>query len=282
LNVTRCATPDYYDANLEIQVDAPPTLTLEADATLCSGNPVTLTAIDGYDPADRTYDFLWTNAAGQVFGDENSNSITVDEESIYTVEVSFRVPDGLTDDEAALFETCPATAEVFVGPAFEFDINQDAQEVCYEDVVVTFAPDTPVTGEWYYEQDQNGTPVLIGEFFELALDISTLPGAGNYEVIFITQDPILDGCTVEKRVDLIVNELPLFAAVQTNPATDCATADGGFEISMQADAVSLLIQETGETFTNVVSGDVFPIPNLLPGIYTIEAENQFGCITLLR
>ena len=165
LNVTRCATPDYYDANLEIQVDAPPTLTLEADATLCSGNPVTLTAIDGYDPADRTYDFLWTNAAGQVFGDENSNSITVDEESIYTVEVSFRVPDGLTDDEAALFETCPATAEVFVGPAFEFDINQDAQEVCYEDVVVTFAPDTPVTGEWYYEQDQNGTPVLIGEFF---------------------------------------------------------------------------------------------------------------------
>lgn len=278
LNVTRCATPDYYDASLEIQVDAPPTLTLEADATLCSGNPVTLTAIDGYDPTEGIYDFLWTNAAGQVFGDENSNSITVDEESIYTVEVSFRVPDGLTTEEAALFETCPATAEVFVGPAFEFDINQDAQEVCYEDAVVTFAPDTPVTGEWYYEQDQNGTPVLIGEFFELALDISTLPGAGNYEIIFITQDPILDGCTVEKRVDLIVNELPLFAAVQTNPATDCTTADGGFEISMQADAEIVLIQETGETFTNVLSGDVFPIPNLLPGIYTIEAENQFGCI----
>ncbi|TFV93241.1 hypothetical protein E4S40_13345 [Algoriphagus kandeliae] len=277
LNVTRCATPDYYDASLEIQIDAPPTLTLESDITLCSGNPVELTAIEGYDPSEGLYDFLWTNSAGQVFGDENSNTITVDEESIYTVQVTYRLPDGLSDEEAALFETCPATAEVFVGPAFEFDINQDAQEVCYEDFVINFAPDTPISGEWYFEQNQDGNPVLIGEFFELALNVSSLPGPGNYEIIFITEDPILDGCTVEKRVDLIVNELPLFTATQSSPATDCSTADGGFEISIQGNANTVTIQETGDIFNNVNAGDVIPVPDLLPGVYTIEAENNFGC-----
>lgn len=277
LNVTRCATPDYYDASLEVQVDAPPTLTLESDITLCSGNPVTLTAIDGYDPSEGTYVFLWTNAAGQVFGDENSNTITVEEESIYRVEVTYRIPDELSDEEAALFETCPATAEVFVGPAFEFSINQDAQEVCFEDQVINFAPDTPISGEWYYERNQDGNPVLIGEYFELALNINSLPGPGNYEIIFITEDPILEGCTVEKRVDLIVNELPLFTASQTNPASDCTTPDGAFEISMQANANTVTIQETGEIFNNVNAGDVIPLSNLLPGIYTIEAQNDFGC-----
>ncbi|HCB45942.1 MAG: hypothetical protein CL554_19610 [Algoriphagus sp.] len=277
LNVTRCATENYFVDSLQIQVDAPPTLTLESDATLCSGTPVVLTAIDGYDPAEGLYDFQWTNAAGQVFGDQNSNTITVDEESIYTVVVSYRIPDGLSDDEIALYETCPATAEVFVGPAFEFDINQDAQEVCFEDVLVNFTPDTPISGEWYYERDQDGNRVLLGEFFELELFVNTLPGPGNYEIIFITEDPILEGCQVEKKVDLIVNELPLFTVVQTTPATDCTTADGSFEITMQANAATVTVQETGEVFTNVNAGDVIAVNNLLPDVYTIEAENVFGC-----
>src|SRR5690606_19926275 len=140
LRVDRCGDPTYFEATTEILVEAPPELTLADDATLCAGNPVTLTAIDGYDPAEGLYDFEWTNAAGQVFGDENSNEITVDEESIYTVIVSYRLPDGLSDDEALLYETCPATAEIFVGPAFEFDLTQTADEVCYEEMSVIFAP----------------------------------------------------------------------------------------------------------------------------------------------
>lgn len=277
LDVTRCATENYFYDSMEIQVDAPPVLTLESDATLCSGSPVTLTAIDGYDPAEGLYDFLWTNAAGQVFGDENSNSITVEEESIYTVSVSYRLPEGLSDDEALLYETCPSDAEVFVGPAFEFDINQDAQEVCYEETLVTFAPDTPISGEWFYELNEDGNRVSLGEYFELELTVTTLPSAGNYQIIFVTEDPILEGCVVEKKVDLIVNELPLLTAVQTTPATDCTTADGSFEITMQANASIVTIQETGEVFSSVSAGDIIPVSNVLPGVYTIEAVNDFGC-----
>src|SRR5690606_33263856 len=236
LRVDRCGDPTYYEAEGEIEVVSPPVLTLDSDATLCAGNPVTLTTIDGSDPADGLYDSQWTNAAGPVLGDKNSNSIEVTEESIYTVEVSFRVPAGLPDDEALVFETCPASAEVFVGPAFEFDLTQTATEVCFEETSVTFAPNTPITGQWFYDLNESGTRVPLGEFFELELFINTLPGPGKYEIIFVTEDPILEGCIIEKKLDLLVNELPILTAVQTSPATDCTTADGAFEITLQGDA----------------------------------------------
>ena len=51
------ATIDYFNASTEIIVDAPPTLTLPDAATLCAENPVTLTAIDGYDPTEGLYNF---------------------------------------------------------------------------------------------------------------------------------------------------------------------------------------------------------------------------------
>lgn len=277
LRVDRCGDADYYEESTEILVQAPPELTLADDATLCSGTPVTLTAIEGYDPAEGLYDFQWTNAAGQVFGDENSNEITVEDESIYTVKVNYRLPDGLTEEEAAQYESCPATAEIFVGPAFEFEITPSEDEVCYGEVTVNFVPDTPISGEWFYTLDGDTARTSLGEFFELELAVNTLPGPGQYEIIFVTTDPILAGCTVEKKVDLLVNELPLFTAVQTTPAADCAAADGAFEITMQGAAETLTIVETGDTYNNVLSGNSISVADLLPGIYTIKATNSTGC-----
>lgn len=277
LRVDRCGDPEYFRSEGEILVEAPPELTLPDAATLCAETPVTLTAIDDYDVADSLFNFQWTDAAGQVFGDQNSNSITVDQESIYTVEVSYKLPAGLSPDEALLFETCPSTAEIFVGPAFEFELTQTADEVCYEEVSVIFAPDTPIEGEYFYTLDGDPTRVSLGTFFELDLAITNLPGPGLYEIIFVTQDPILDGCTVEKTLPLLVNELPLLTAVQTNPATDCTSQDGSFEINMQGDAVTVTVLETSQVFNDVASGDVLIVQNLDPGVYTIEAENSTGC-----
>jgi hypothetical protein len=278
LRVDRCGDPNYGGIlSTEILVQAPPTLTLADDLTLCANSPVTLTAIDRYNVGDSLYNFLWTNAAGVVFGDNNSNQISVDEQSIYTVIVKYKLPAGLSADEALLYETCPSTRDVFVGPAFQFDLTQTATEVCFEETSVVFAPDTPITGKWFYELNGNPTRIDLGEFFELELFINTLPGPGDYEIIFVTEDPILAGCTIEKKLSLLVNELPLLTAAQTTPATDCTTADGAFEITMQADAQTVTVMETGESFTNVTSGQVLPWAGLLPGIYSIQAENSFGC-----
>lgn len=273
LRVDRCAEVGYYTASGEINVLAPPTLTLADDVTLCAGTPVILTAIEGYDPVEGLYDFQWVNAAGQIFGDTDANSITVDQESIYTVTVTYR------ESTTPGASSCPAVRSVFAGPAFEFEINQSADEICFEDTVVRFGPDTPISGEWYYTRNGDPTRVLIGEFFELELRINRqLPGPGTYEIFFLAEDPILPGCNIEKRADLIVHELPALTAAQTSPASTCIAADGSFVITMQAAASTVTITGTTFSFTNVAAGDVLPpVTGLEAGIYTIEAENSFGC-----
>jgi hypothetical protein len=272
LRVDRCAEVGYFKDSSEITVVAPPTLTLVDVVTLCAGNSVTLTAIDGYDLTTGIYDFQWVNAAGQVFGDVNSNSITIDQESIYTVTVNYRAatnPDN---------PSCPSEKSVFAGPAFEFDLNQSATEICFEDTVVRFAPDTPISGDWYYTRNGDPTRVLIGEFFELELRINRqLPGPGIYEIFFIAEDPILPSCKIEKQVDLVVHEIPSLTALQTNPASSCSATDGSFTITMQTAVSSVTVVGTSFNFPNVAAGAVLPITGLAPGIYTIEAQNNFGC-----
>ncbi|UCS93751.1 gliding motility-associated C-terminal domain-containing protein [Echinicola marina] len=274
LDVERCGNPDYYAGSLEIEVVAPPTITLQDDITLCAGNTVTLTAIDGYDPNEGLYTFEWINAQGEILGDSTSNSIDVSEESIYTVTVNHIIP----ADADSTFQSCPASSSVFVGPAFDFELTQDAEESCYEENYINFAPDTPVSGEWSYQvQGSTDPPTMLGTGFEWEINVESLPGPDLYDIIFRAEDPILPGCVVEKRVELRVDPLPEFTTTILNNASDCATADGSFEITMMSDAQTVTVEETGDSFTNVTDGQTLgPITDLLPGVYTITAEND-GC-----
>ena len=274
LAVERCGNPDFYNGSMEIEILAPPVITLQDDVTLCSGETVTLTAIDGYDPSEGLYTFEWRNAAGEFFGDENSNSIEISEESIYTVTVSYVTP----ADADSSFQTCPSTSSVFVGPAFDFELNQEAEESCYESEQITFSPDTPVSGEWSYQlQGSTEEPTVLGEGYQWDLNVANLPGPGIYDIIFRADDPILPGCVVEKRAELLVKPLPEFTTNIISTATDCASPEGSFDITMLSDAETVTIVETNEVFTNVSEGETIgPIEDLLPGIYTVTAENE-GC-----
>ncbi|MFD2202129.1 gliding motility-associated C-terminal domain-containing protein [Shivajiella indica] len=275
LRVDRCGDPNYYEESLPIEIVAAPELTLPDEFTLCAGSPVELTAIDGYDPADGLYDFEWRNAAGQLIGDENSNTIEVTEESIYTVTVRFRLPDGVSPEE---FDVCPATKSVFVGPAFDFDLTQSAEEVCYDESLVVFAPTTPILGEWFYQQVGSPDRVSLGEFFELELAPFTLPSPGEYEIFFLAEDPLVEDCFIEKRASLIVYPLPQVEIVILTDADDCTVPNGSFEITALTDIETLEISELGLSFGPLVAGEVLPVfADLEPGIYTIRMTTDFGC-----
>lgn len=277
LRVDRCGDAEYNNENnsIDVLIVAPPTITLEDNVTLCVGTPVTLTAIDEYDPAEGLYDFEWRNAAGTRFGDENSNTIIVEEESVFTVTVSHRMP-----IDAEFFDTCPATQSVFVGPAFEFELTQTAEEICYDETVVVFAPDTPVAGEWFYQRIGDPTRVQfpVGLAFELELEPALdLPGPGRYEIIFVTEDPIVEGCLIEKVLELEVFPLPNFEIGYLNEDADCNNPDGSFVINVLAAASVIEILEIGRLFEDVPDGEFLPINDLAPGNYTIRAETAFGC-----
>ncbi|QDH77814.1 hypothetical protein FKX85_01630 [Echinicola soli] len=272
LDVERCGNPDYYNGELTVEVIGPPPLTLTDDITLCSGSPVTLTAIDDYDPAEGLYIFEWTNAAGEILG--NTNSIEVTEESIYTVSVVL----ANTDEEDPTFQACSASASVFVGPAFDFELTQDAETSCYEENYINFAPDTPVSGEWAYQlQGSTEAPTVLGEGYEWEVAVEALPAPGTYDIIFRAEDPILEGCTVEKRAELVVAPLPEVEVNVISPTSDCDDPSGSFEFTMLSDAETVKIVELNEEFPNVSEGETIgPFEDLAPGVYTITAENE-GC-----
>lgn len=279
LRVDRCGNPGFYEDRIEVMVIAPPALTLPETVVLCLGTPVNLTAIDGYNPAEGLYDFEWRNAAGQLFGDQNSNTITINEESIFTVVVSHRPGAG---DDPEFFDPCPAEASVFVGPAIDFDLTQTDDQVCYDENLVVFAPNTPLSGQWFYQIQGTVNRVPLGEFFELNLIPSSLPSPGVYDIIFVSEDPIVPGCIVEKQLELIVFPLPAFEVVVLTEADDCAASIGSFEITMLADADEVRIVQTGQVFTNVFSGDVLPVvTGLEPGVYSVVATSENGCEFLL-
>ena len=278
LNVDRCGEVDYYDSEREgedilVLVVAPPALILPDDAVLCAGQPITLTAVDPEDPRLDEYAFEWVNAAGDLLGDQNT--IEVSEESIYTVTVSFALPEDADEDT---FASCPVSGSVFVGPAYEFEVEQGAEEVCIGEIV-TFVPDTPILGNWYYvlEGDEENR-VLIGEFYELELNTDELAGAGTYSIILVVEDPIIEDCLIEKSFDLIVNPLPAFEARSLNDNVDCETNDGLLEIEAFEDIEDLLIEETGETYV-FAAGQTIQITDLAPGNYTLIATNGDCSIT---
>ena len=275
LRVDRCGDPDYYAESMQVEVVQSPELTLPEEATLCVGSPVELTAIDGYNPTEGLYDFEWRNAAGQLIGDENSNSIEVTEESVYTVTVSFRIPDGISPEE---FDFCPVSRSVFVGPAFDFDLTQSAAEVCFDEPLVVFAPNTPISGEWFYRPAGSNDRQVLGEFFELELIPSSLPSPGDYEIIFLAEDPLVEGCFVEKIAPLTIFPIPNVEAVILSDAADCEVPDGSFEITALTEIESLEIIELGLSFGPLVAGEALPVfTDLEPGVYTLAMRNQFSC-----
>lgn len=271
LEVERCGTPWEESFSMEVEVYDVPAINLPSEIPLCADNTVDLTAVDPDDPDLENYSFVWVNAAGDTLGNENTLRVT--EESIYTVTVAHRLPAG-ADPE--LFQSCPATRSVFVGPAFEFEIAQTAEEVCLGETV-TFSPDTPVSGNWFALMEGAEESIALGEFFELELSTDDLPSPGNYEIIFRTSDPLDSTCTVEKSMELLVNPLPEWIITRRSNADDCATDDGSITIRAITNIDSLLLEETNEVFS-LVADEIIEFTGLPVGNYTLTGINN-GCTT---
>jgi large repetitive protein len=273
LTVERCGEVNYFEGDMDVLVVEQPEIILPSDVVLCAGEPVTLTAVDPEDPRFEEYEFEWRNAAGELVGD--TNEIEVSEESIYTVTVSFRMPEGETEET---FATCPNSKSAFVGPEYEFDIDQSEEEVCYGELV-TFIPDAALEGEWFALLEGEEERIPLGTGYELELETDVLPSAGNYQIIFVTVDPINEDCPIEKTNSLRVNPQPEFVAESINPDVDCDNPNGVIEITILNDIQSLFIEELELEFTALTAGQVITIDEtlvpsgILPGVYSLLGNN---------
>ncbi|SHN29357.1 C-terminal domain of CHU protein family protein [Cyclobacterium lianum] len=269
LEVDRCGTPWEEVFSVEVEVVASPEIILPDEVSLC-GDVKNLFAVDPEDPRLSEYEFVWENAAGEIIG--NTNELQVTEESIYTVTVSYALPDG---EDEAIFEACPVTQSVFVGPPFEFELEQSAEEVCYgEDV--SFNPDTPVSGLWSIRSAGEGDYELLGETEVLEINTADLEGPGSFDLLFQARDPQDSTCTVERTASLLVNPIPEFTLTAISPAQSCEIVDGSLVLQAGTALDSLISVDTDEVFQNLEAGDEIDLSGLAPGTYTFTGYSG-GC-----
>ncbi|WP_162416933.1 T9SS type B sorting domain-containing protein [Cyclobacterium roseum] len=271
LEVDRCGTPWEEVFSMEVEVVASPEIILPDEVSLC-GDVKNLVAVDPEDPRLGEYEFIWENAAGEIIA--TTNEVEVTEESIYTVTVSYALPDG---EDAELFESCPVSQSVFVGPPFEFELEQSAEEVCYGEEV-TFNPDTPVSGLWSIRPAGEGDYELLGETQVLEFNTADLEGPGSFDLLFQAQDPQDSTCTVERTASLLVNPIPEFTLSAISPAQSCEIGDGSVLLEAGTPLDSLLSEDTDEIFLALEAGAEIEFTGLAPGTYAFTAYSG-GCPT---
>nr|MBI1229807.1 hypothetical protein [Cytophagales bacterium] len=270
LQVDRCGQPWEEVFRMEVEVLDSPEIILPSEISLCADAALELVAVDPDDPRLSEYIFVWENAAGLIVGDQNVLEVT--EESIYTVTVAYRLPDGETMET---FQTCPVSRSVFVGPAFEFEIDQDAEAVCIGDTV-EFTPNTPVNGTWSIQRVGTTDRTTLPDTLQLTLNTGMLDGPGEYELFFLTADPLNSACPIERSTTLTVNPPADFAVLATSPAQSCEIPDGFVRIEAITRLDSLVMEETGLVILNLEIGASHLFDGLEPGTYTFTGYSG-GC-----
>ncbi|MEX2514260.1 MAG: gliding motility-associated C-terminal domain-containing protein [Cyclobacteriaceae bacterium] len=265
LQVDRCGEPWEEEFSMEVEVLDSPEITLPAEISICEEAVLELVAVDPADPLINEYVFQWENAAGEILGDQNVLEVT--EESIYTVTVAYRLPEG---EDPEMFETCPVSQSVFVGPPFEFEIDQSDDEICYGETAM-FTPNSPVYGEWSIQKSGSADRLALSDTLEIELELDTevLDGPGAYELFFLTADPLNENCPIERSVNLVLSSPGEFEVIGISPSQSCDIGDGSMEIRTISALDSLILEETGEIFLNIPEEETLEIQGLSPGSYSL-------------
>ncbi len=272
LQVDRCGEPWDEIFTMEVEVLDSPEIIVPNEISICEASVLELVAVDPEDPRLEEYEFLWENAAGEVLGEENVLEVT--EESIYTVTVSYRLPEG---ESMETFQTCPVSRSVFVGPAFEFEIDQSDEEVCFGETV-TFTPNSPVYGEWSIQREGETDRLILSDTLQMELELDTeiLDGPGTYELFFLTADPLNEDCPVERSTMLVLDEPADFEVIPVQPAESCDIPDGVIEVLALTPMDSLVLEEEAVMFFDLQAEEVVEFTGLAPGTYTFTGYIN-GC-----
>jgi hypothetical protein len=239
-----------------------PTITIKPDYLLCGDTPTIVTAVDPNTPNLSQYTFEWTNSAGDIVG--NQNELTVSVEGYYYVTLY------LTNQSGA--RECTVNGGTFVGQPQDFRLSVSDDSVCMGSNV-TVSLDTPLEGEW--EIQKVGVPnwsfILPG--FGLDLDTEEdLDGPGIYRVIFRSESPQFPNCISQRDIYFTVTERPDFVVSPPTPSTDCTTPNGSFSFTAISALDELRISELALVAANLAAGEVRNFSGLYPGIYTIETR----------
>ncbi|REG90932.1 hypothetical protein C8N25_10540 [Algoriphagus antarcticus] len=265
LKIRRGTNANFYQENLAVKIQSGPTLILKPDYLLCGDAPVLLYALDPASPSFSDFSIIWKDISGNVLGTENE--LLTNSAGYYFVELFITNPDST--------QACTVIGTTFVGPPVDFQINKSAEKICEGNSII-FAPDTPISGEWFIQKSTAATRSSLGKAFEIELNSNELDGPGLYEVFFSVDYADYPNCASERKTSF---ELLAFQQVDTQVLVlpdDCDSENGSFQITSNSNLTSIEIPELGISESPVLAGEVFTYSNLKAKIYSIIAT-QNGC-----
>lgn len=269
LKIRRGTNSNFYEEDLNVNVQKGAELALKQDYLVCGDQPVLLTALYPDTPDLAEYTIIWKSI------DENGDEVVIGSGNEFlTYDIGYHfVEFYLTNADGT--QACTIRGSTFVGPSIDYKITQSSSQLC-EGSSITIGTDTPLTGEWFIRKSGTAAKNSLGAAFEITLQSANLDGPGIYEVFFSALDENYPDCPAERKITFELLESPkINIQILTSP-DDCITENGSFQITSTTNLDSLEIPELGISLPAVSAGQVFTYDNLKPKIYTVIAT-QNGC-----
>lgn len=229
---------------------------------LCSGDDLTLRALDPGTPSLENYTFEWVDENGEVVSTENE--FTVDQQGDFQVRYFLENSEGIAECENIL------NTQVSFSLDFELDVN--GTTFCPGNAIIATS-DPQLIGRWYYQKEGDDR-VFINQSNFLQLPTADLPGFGNYTLIFELVNANNPTCIETDTHSFTYGQNPLFRIEEESSASACLLEDGSLKIIADSDidAIYYVIDEdTNSPAFSMQAGEERIIPGLRSGVYTFEA-----------
>lgn len=245
-----------------VEVLPSPEVLLENEYIICTGQNLTLSAIDPSSEDFDDYVFEWKDSGGNVIS--NSNEATINSPGTYSVEFYFE--NSLGENE------CVRTLTTNAVDLDSFSLIADKSVVCTTQFI-EFETSPSIEGNWYVQRQGETARTFLGTSSDFSLFPSRdLPSPGDYQMIFELPNPNNPGCTAELIQDFTYNPEPRIVLEEAFGASDCSLDDGILRIRALTDVDRVSIDSLGISQGPFVAGQIIDFPGLKSGAYTLSTS----------
>ncbi len=257
LEVSRGSNSIFSD-DLNVEVINGAEILLRQNYTTCSGQNLTLTAIDPGSDNFNDYIFDWRDDTNTTISSENE--LVNPDPGLYSV--TFYQEDSQGN------VSCERTLETQVDLADTVEIIQESTTSCPGERVL-FENDQNLFGDWYYLKEGSSEEVFMRSSRQINLEPTFfLDGPGEYEIIFRIDNEETPECSLEDRVSLTFNTRPEFTVIQGVPSSGCQIPDGTVIIEAITKLDQVTLEGSNETSGPLAPGETFEFTDLKSGTYT--------------
>lgn len=269
------STPGVYQLNLEIrrgntivgseskpvEILPSPLVELEESYIICSGQTLTLSALDPGTDDFGDYVFEWIDDSnGNIIS--TSNEATITSPGDYSVEFYFENSQGESE--------CLTTLSTSVVDLNSFSITADKPNVCTTQFI-EFESNPSIEGDWYVQRQGETTQTFLGTSNTFSLFPSRdLPSPGEFTIIFQIPNENNPSCTAEIKSDFTYNPEPRIIFEEAFGASNCSVSDGVLRIRTLTDVDQITIDSLGISQGPFNAGEIVEFPGLKSGAYTLN------------